>query len=677
MFPNQNALSEKSGDQRLVLSCLVVEKLRWKSYNEKYLLCLDQRYELPLVHLTGMISVACVLLAFALANSGFVGTAAEFTFEDCGDVQHDVENGMIRLPDFSGESIRDLNCSWTYTAPAGRKLLVKVDSVHLPPLELRTSQFQLYIDDTFYDIPRNCVKCLREMVAGKVLNVIFTSYVSPYSESHVKDFNETNSEGIGSFQIRYKAFDPHRCGKPEQTENGNAVNKGRKVGQSVFYHCNPPYDLIGDSELHCIVTDENPVPTWSSKVPKCVIQDCTEGPVVKHGSHGAIASPGYPTYIYQFTEPCIWEIVAQPNQQIKVSITYLKFPKHVNNSFSENISRLSLLDGDSNTNVLNLTESISSNNPVNFTTLSNKLTVQFVADIDPKTKEEAGFYLEYSLVSSSCPKPKSPENGEVIAYSTDLGSTVAYRCKPGFVLVGELHAECLFNRQWSHPTPSCEPINDSPPPFITASNDSDTVTDRLSEIPTFTETAKLPKVGKKKATEVTPPKEGLNFTETKEKSSVPKQNQLNEPFPSFPEPVEPSVRKSEKESGSGPKSEPHLLQVIPPKDGEKKPSPEAPHLGRVQVNSTTQPEETLPPLDKGYAQEIDFGGFKLSLMMVYIIGGAGIPLLLILIILVVIIIYRRKYPVRMRFGRKFSTFENPMYVTKDAQHPRELKRLTT
>ncbi|GFQ74979.1 CUB and sushi domain-containing protein 1 [Trichonephila clavata] len=635
-----------------------------------------------------MISVAktCVLLVFALANGGFVGTAAEFTFEDCGDIQHDVENGMIRLPDFSGESIRDLNCSWTYTAPAGRKLLVKVDSVHLPPLELRTSQLQLYIDDTFYDIPRNCVKCLREMVGGKVLSVIFTSYVVPLPESHVKDSNESSAgaEGIGSFQIRYKAFDPHRCGKPEQIENGYAINKGRKIGQSVYYHCNPPYDLIGDSELHCIVTDETPVPTWSNKVPKCVIQDCSEGPIIKHGTHGAVASPGYPTYMYQFTEPCVWEIIAQPSQQIKVSITVLKLPKHTDNSFSENISRLSLLDGDSNTNVLNLTESVSSN-PVNFTTLTNKLTIQFFVDSDSKTKEEAGFYLEYSLVSSSCPKPKPPENGEVIAYSNDLGSTVAYRCKLGFVLVGEFHAECLFNRQWSHPTPSCEQLNDSPPPFITASNDSDTVTDRLSEVPTFTEIAKQPKVGKKKAMESIPLKDAFNATEMKEKSTVPKHNQLIEPSSSSTETVETSdiipAKKSEKENGSGPKSEPHLLQVIPPKDGEKKTSSEnnTPTLGRgpILLNSTITPEEKLPSLDKGYAQEIDFGGFKLSLLMVYIIGGAGIPLIIIIILLVVIIIYRRKYPVRMRFGRKFSTFENPMYVTKDAQHPRELKRLTT
>lgn len=454
--------------------------------------------------------------------------AAELIAEDCGDVQYDVENGMVRLPDFSGESIRDLNCSWTYTAPAGRKLLVKVDSVHLPPLELRTSQFQLYIDDKFYDIPRNCVKCLREMVGGKVLNIIFTSYVIPVSESHIFNTSEISSgaEGIGSFQVRYKAFDPHRCAKPELIENGYITNKSRKVGQSIFYHCYPPYDLLGDSGLRCVITSETPVPEWDNKAPKCVIHDCTGEPVIKRSKSGAIASPGFPSYLYQFTTPCLWEIHAQPNHQIRVSITYLKFPKTLDNSFTENISRLSLLDGDYNNYIVNITESLASGS-LNFTTSTNKLTVEFVVNEDPKKKEEVGVYIIYSTISSSCPKPRAPENGEVIAYSTDLGSTIAYRCNEGFVLVGELHAECLFNGQWSHPTPSCEP-NYEIPLFLSATNDSDIVSEKFADIPATADNTKYPKIGKKKASQVLITKDGQNSTENKEKVIVPKDSQLKE-----------------------------------------------------------------------------------------------------------------------------------------------------
>lgn len=479
-----------------------------------------------------MIPVSCVLLVLALLFTTPLALG-DLTPEDCGDIQHDVENGMIRLPDFSG--IRDINCSWTYTAPAGRKLLVKVDSVHLPPLDLRTSQLQLYVDDTFYDIPRNCVKCLRQMVGGKVLTVVFTSYAVQDAE---RNENET-SDGMGSFQIRYKAFDPHRCSKTETIENGYVVNKGRKLGQTVFYHCNPPYDLVGDSDLQCKVMEDSPLPVWSSKAPKCVIQDCTEEPVVRKGSSGAIASPGYPTYIYQFTSPCVWEIIAQTSQQIKVSVTYLKFPKQGDNSFTENNSKLLLLDGESNQNILNLTEPIS-NNPVNFTTLTSKLTVQFVVEADSKNKEEIGFYMEYSMVSSSCPKPRPPVNGNVIGYSADLGSTVSYRCKQGFVLVGVTQAECLFNRQWSHPTPSCEAISESLPPSFTASNDSDTVTDRLDEIPLVEDYS---------ATDFIASKEGWNFTEAKEVST------LASTFLKTSPPVQTSdshtSKKSEKDNGNG------------------------------------------------------------------------------------------------------------------------------
>lgn len=131
-----------------------------------------------------------------------------------------------------------------------------------------------------------------------------------------------------------------------------------------------------------------------------------------------------------------------------------------------------------------------------------------------------------------------------------------------------------------------------------------------------------------------------------------------------------------------PKSEPHLLQVVPPKENGKKTTEEDavplnPSHGSKSLNvSEPQEQEQLPALETGYSQEYDIGGFKLSLTMIYIIAGVGIPLLIIIIILIVLVVYRRRYPVRMRFGRKFSTFENPMYVTKDAQHPRELKRLT-
>ncbi|CAN7988062.1 unnamed protein product, partial [Ixodes hexagonus] len=74
----------------------------------------------------------------------------------------------------------------------------------------------------------------------------------------------------------------------------------------------------------------------------------------------------------------------------------------------------------------------------------------------------------------------------------------------------------------------------------------------------------------------------------------------------------------------------------------------------------------------------DEGDFTdgLTVTMVAVIVAVTAPLAIAFLLLVILVIYRRKYPVRMGFGRKFSTFENPMYVKKDAQDPRELARLS-
>lgn len=72
------------------------------------------------------------------------------------------------------------------------------------------------------------------------------------------------------------------------------------------------------------------------------------------------------------------------------------------------------------------------------------------------------------------------------------------------------------------------------------------------------------------------------------------------------------------------------------------------------------------------------GGLEdgLTVTMVAVIVAVTAPLAIALLLLVVLVAYRRRYPVRMVFGRRFPTFENPAYVRKDAQDPRELARLS-
>lgn len=49
-----------------------------------------------------------------------------------------------------------------------------------------------------------------------------------------------------------------------------------------------------------------------------------------------------------------------------------------------------------------------------------------------------------------------------------------------------------------------------------------------------------------------------------------------------------------------------------------------------------------------------------NLKLYIIIGGAGLTAL-ILIIIISVIVYRKKYPMRLGLGRRFDTFQNPIY----------------
>lgn len=49
-----------------------------------------------------------------------------------------------------------------------------------------------------------------------------------------------------------------------------------------------------------------------------------------------------------------------------------------------------------------------------------------------------------------------------------------------------------------------------------------------------------------------------------------------------------------------------------------------------------------------------------DLKLYVIIGGAGL-ITLILIIVISVIIYRKRYPMRLGLGRRFDTFQNPIY----------------
>lgn len=584
----------------------------------------------------------CICLVAVRCSSGL---------EQCGEIRFGVRSGVIRLPDLSGQLVEDLNCTWTYTAPPGHKLLVKVDSVQLPAVDVRTSSLQLYVDEQRYDIPRNCVQCLREMVGGEEVKVTFLSLIRPFSVEKVSlegDF-VLSSQTVGSFQVRFKSFDPYRCDKPRVPDNGYVIDKGWKLHQEISYHCNPPYDLIGDSNATCVISDENPVPDWNVPPPKCAVRNCSQGTIYREAGAGAIAHPGYPIRILIPPAPCRWEIETKTGH-IQVALTYLRNP---GGNKAERVTRLALYDGSSSRPVLLPSHRL--DQTFNFTTRSNKLIVQYSSGQERREGGRLGFYLEYWAVESSCSDPGAPVNGQVVAYGLTVGSIISFSCYSGYVLVGESHAECLSSGRWSAAKPTCQgPVSSPFDTLMTASNRSDTVTSNFTDVSLPSSTVSVAKKKSKYAPTVKiPTKPPAKESSTRETSQI-------------------SQQKPSKEGKNGPKSEPHLQRIIP-KEPSKPREHQRPEMGPTQDD--TGKKATGAEGEEVGAESGE--GMEFSLTMIVIIAGVAGPLLIAFVVLVVLLVYRKRYPVRMRFGRKFSTFENPMYVRKDAQHPRELKRLTT
>lgn len=620
----------------------------------------------------------------------------------CGETREGAEKGIVRPPQFPAAT-DVVNCSWLFKAAPGFKLLVRVDNAEFASAQLRTSVLRLIVDGQVLEISRNCVNCLESsLVAGQELRVQFVS---------TKVADASTDGGTGSFQIRYKAFNPGQCERPRSPNQGYVFGRDWRLGREVSYHCNPPYDLLGSSSARCIVPEQRFVPEWSSVPPRCVLTDCRKGTVHRTAGAGAIASPGFAEQRLPANRKCQWEIQTEAGHQVKAAFTRLRLPEH---RLGGEAPHLYLFDGDENTPLANLSavQIEEGESPLNVTTVSSKLVVVLLTG--SRLEDDAVMYMEYAANPSTCPNPGQPDNGELVAYSLAVGSSVGFRCKPGYVLAGESRSECLPTGTWSASKPKCVldaglgdhqdvavdvrvedvgqedligALGGTPPPqggprgFTPTPAEVTTVTVSSRDVSQVVQTKPV-------KTKHVPVLKTFWSTTTASpttlRSSAEASEEALDPVAGIsglkPPPKEERGRwrphqqdihshgAHRKEPGSVPRKPSAHLDPRPADDDvddqevrhvPSQPSTSRDHQGRGEVHR-------------------DEGDFTdgLTVTMVAVIVAVTAPLAIAFLLLIILVIYRRKYPVRMGFGRKFSTFENPMYVKKDAQDPRELARLS-
>lgn len=519
--------------------------------------------------------------------------------DSCTTQRANVESGRISL---RSSLHRDDNCRWIVSAPPGKKLLVDIEDIHLAS---ENHTLSVSMDDSGYNVPRECEKCWTNMV-GEILNVTFVSRgVADVNVTENELFSDisSNDSYASSFSIFYRSFDPRRCEAPRPVANAYYLEKDWSRGGTIHYRCNPPYEPVGSVVSTCVVLEDSPVPVWNEKSFECAIPPCDTLTINKTAGRGTIVHPGYPSKTVLPNQTCQWNIGTDSDRRIAVFVRNFGLPM-VKGKHKTNRSFLEISEGDGGHVLLHLQGQMV---PQSLTTSTNRLTIALrTGDVNAKTNDAGGLYgftIEYE---TTCRVLVPPKNGYFALNRITVGSITMVECDPEFRVEGESVLRCLPDATWNASGPVCV----------------------SRHVATFT---RMPST--------------KQFTTLASKGSK-KTDVLHE------------QNAAEKEK-----------EVKTPKDID-----DVVDLSDLEVDDEVEtmykksrPSE--PPMD--------------MLTAVMITLGIALPLLMITASVVAYFWYRKRYPARMGFGRKFETFENPIYQKNKRRHgnntnenPAELQRLT-
>ncbi|KAG8455052.1 hypothetical protein GDO86_001318 [Hymenochirus boettgeri] len=222
------------------------------------------------------------------------------------------------------------------------------------------------------------------------------------------------------------------CGKPPRLENGLYNAEDLYAGSTVTYQCNIGYYLLGDSRMFC--TDNG---IWNGISPQCldvnecgVGSDCDEHASC-HNTNGSYICTCIPPYRGN-GKKCLEPIKCKNPGELE------------NGNYSGN----------------------------NFS-VGNQLMFSCHEGYDLIGKRkviclESGEWNEVLpyCQAVSCGRPTAPSNGDVVGSNFTFGETVSFRCNEGYTLIGNEETMCLSNGSWSHKQPSCESVTCSKPKDI-------------------------------------------------------------------------------------------------------------------------------------------------------------------------------------------------------------------
>lgn len=604
-------------------------------------------------------------------------------------------------------SVNDRSCEWSSVATVPSQIVVA------NIVRGRRGTLTLTVDDNVTSIVSSDIDRLS---ARRSMRLVW------------KD--DPSSEAVESFVLTYAVFESDTCRAIDTDDvvivddDDGATSGGSEsieVGSKVRFACAsaPVHSFVeAECRFNLELDGSRPLrPSWSHSPPSnCTGCGSTEPVRVRLATNGSqvLSHDGSRTSSIEGgdNDECLWELEATDKDAIvRVNIEWLRAGPNVVDDDHDDVDDhrrhpwLEVYDGDRTEARLlrRFYRGLEDGGATSFTSLHSKMIVAIVTTTPStnSTNFSSSSYDLYAHFVSEAPPPRCrpsmlspPVDGDVRGSempidpsSSSSDSLVAiFTCNNGYRLVGgSERSECTTSGSWSSTVPVCQPEEE----VVVAKGPDKTLAKtpkpRYNKIsrprPQSTEEKGYEKVTAKEEVAVKSPDPEDGDVDTEASEPPPEEEEAQPPSSG-----EPDV---DWRSGSGQPDgdyENTLTDYSEMDDYHER------QLFKDDDHDEKEAEEDVDMVGGGD------GGEANRLPIMAIVLSITLPLLACTVVAVSCVVYRRLYPVRMGPGRRFETFENPIYgrrATKRsastpgngttpvaspvhlAQSPAELERLTT
>ncbi|XP_029701072.1 CUB and sushi domain-containing protein 3 isoform X7 [Takifugu rubripes] len=335
--------------------------------------------------------------------------------------------GTILSPGYPDSYPSSLNCTWTVEVSHGKGVQFQFNSFHLEDQH----DYLLVTENGSFLQPLG--RLTGNELPGNINAGLYGNFKAQLR--FISDF----SISYDGFNITFSEYTLEPCEDPGMPRFGRRNGYSFGIGDTLTFSCNLGYRLEGAPELICLGGGRR---MWSAPLPRCVAE-CGSSVM---NNEGILLSPNYPMN-YDNNHECIYSIQVQAGKGINISARTFHLAQG---------DILKIYDGKDNTAHVLGAFTGSSMLGLTLISTSNHLWLEFYSD--PENTGE-GFKLVYSSFElSHCEDPGVPQFGlKVNDQGHFAGSSITYRCEPGYTLHGASTLKCMTGerRAWDNPLPSC------------------------------------------------------------------------------------------------------------------------------------------------------------------------------------------------------------------------------